>query len=154
MSSRLTFRKAGRTDVPAIVRLLADDPLGSTRETVGDPVDPAYLAAFDAIDGDPNHRLMVADWEGRVVGCMQLTLIPHLTFRGGRRLQIEGVRVDQAFRGREVGAGMIEWAVAMARAEGCHLVQLTSNRERDDALRFYERQGFEPTHVGFKLNLS
>lgn len=148
-----TFRDARREDTPTIVRLLADDALGRTRETYGASVDPAYLSAFDVIERDPNNRLIVADLDGEVIGCMQLTTIPHLTFKGGTRLQIEGVRIDKAFRGRKIGAAMIAWAVDVARAEGCHLVQLTSNKSRDDTLRFYRNLGFEPTHIGFKRHL-
>ena len=149
----LAFREARPADVPEIIELLADDALGKGREAFGDAVDPAYLKAFEAIDRDPNNRLIVGDVDGDVVGCMQLTVIPHLTFKGGSRMQIEGVRVKGTFRGRGVGAAMIEWAVALARKEGCHLVQLTSNKTREDALRFYEGEGFEPSHVGYKLYL-
>lgn len=153
------FREARRDDVVAIVRLLADDALGRSREAFwdatgpGHQVDPAYQEAFDAIDRDPNNRLIVADVAGEVVGCMQLTAIPHLTFKGGIRMQIEGVRVKETFRGRRIGAAMITWAVDLAREQGCHLVQLTSNKSREDALRFYQGQGFEPSHVGYKLYL-
>ncbi|MGI9417345.1 MAG: GNAT family N-acetyltransferase [Geminicoccaceae bacterium] len=149
------FRDARHEEVPAIVALLADDALGRSREAFGAsaPVDPAYAAAFEAIERDPNNRLIVADLEGEVAGCMQLTTIPHLTFKGGTRLQIEGVRVKERFRSRKIGAAMIDWAIAVARAESCHLVQLTCNRERGDARRFYESRGFTPTHVGFKLYL-
>lgn len=150
----LVFREARREDVPRIVRLLADDTLGQTREAQGDDLDPAYAEAFDAIAKDRNNRLIVGDIDGVVVSCMQLTTIPHLTFKGGTRLQIEGVRVDKAFRDRKIGAAMIDWAIAFGRKEGCHLVQLTSNKDRDDALRFYQAQGFEPSHIGFKHYLS
>jgi len=153
-SPSLTFREMCRDDVQNVVRLLADDRLGQAREASGDTGDPAYLEAFDVIERDSNNRLIVADLDGEVIGCMQLTTIPHLTFKGGTRLQIEGVRVDKAFRGQKVGAAMIDWAVAFARAAGCHLVQLTSNRDRDDALRFYEGCGFRPSHIGFKHYLS
>ena len=98
--------------------------------------------------------MIVADVDGEVAGCMQITAIPHLTFKGGTRMQIEGVRVKDTFRGRRIGAAMIAWAVEVAREKGCHLVQLTSNKSREDALRFYEVQGFEPSHVGFKLYLA
>jgi len=121
------------------------------------PVKPRAIPAILPIlkpSIDSNNRLIVADLDGEVIGCMQLTTIPHLTFKGGTRLQIEGVRVDKAFRGQKVGAAMIDWAVAFARAAGCHLVQLTSNRDRDDALRFYEGCGFRPSHIGFKHYLS
>lgn len=153
LPTTLAFREARRLEMPAIVELLADDALGRSREAFGDTLDPAYKQAFDAIDRDPKNRLIVADVDGEVVGCMQLTVIPHLTFKGGIRMQIEGVRVKETFRGRRVGAAMIEWAVASARALGCHLVQLTSNKSREDALRFYEGQGFEPSYVGYKLYL-
>ena len=153
LPTTLAFREACPASVPEIIELLADDTLGKGREAFGDAVDPAYLKAFEAIDRDPNNRLIVADVDGEVVGCMQLTIIPHLTFKGGIRMQIEGVRVKGAFRSRGVGAAMIEWAVALARKEGCHLVQLTSNKTREDALRFYKGQGFEPSHVGYKLYL-
>lgn len=148
------FRDARRDEVPAIVSLLADDSLGRTREAWSEAVDPVYLQAFDAIDRDPANRLIVADLDGEVVGCMQLTRIPHLTFTGGTRLQIEGVRVKDGFRGRKVGAAMIDWAVAFGREKSCHLVQLTSNRTRTEAMRFYEDRGFEPTHVGYKRYLT
>ena len=150
------FRDARPGEVPAIVALLANDALGQTREAyaTADSIDPAYLSAFDAIEQDPNNRLIVAVLEDEVAGCMQLTMIPHLTFKGGTRLQIEGVRVKEAFRSRKVGAAMIDWAITAARAEGCHLIQLTCNRERADARRFYEGRGFEPTHVGYKRYLT
>ena len=154
LSDALTFREARRDDVPVIVRLLADDVLGQNREVRSDGFDPAYLSAFDAIERDPNNRVIVAVFGGEVIGCMQLTTIPHLTFKGGKRLQIEGVRVDKANRGQQVGAAMIDWAITFARAAGCHLIQLTSNSDREDALRFYEGQGFDPSHIGFKLYLS
>ena len=153
LPATLAFREARPADVPEIIGLLADDALGKGREAFGDAVDPAYLKALEAIDLDPNNRLIVVDVDGEVVGCMQLTAIPHLTFKGGVRMQIEGVRVKGAFRGRGVGAAMIDWAVASAREEGCHLVQLTSNKAREDALRFYEDRGFKPSHVGYKLYL-
>lgn len=148
------MREARRDEVPAIVALLVDDSLGRAREAAGGAADPVYFDAFDAIDRDPNNRLIVADLDGEVVGCMQLTAIPHLTFKGGTRLQIEGVRVKSGVRGRKIGAAMMDWAVASAEELGCHLVQLTSNKTRADALRFYEEHGFEPSHVGYKRYLT
>ena len=147
------FREARRDDVPAIARLLADDALGRMREAAGDGLAPAYLSAFDAIAADPNNRLIVVDHGGEVTGCMQLTIIPQMTFTGGKRLQIEGVRIDAAYRGQGIGGAMMDWAIAFAREQGCHLVQLTSNKSRSDALRFYEDCGFEPSHVGYKQYL-
>lgn len=152
-SEEVRFRDAMRTDVAAIIRLLADDALGKTRESYGDSQDTAYLDAFDAIDRAPGNRLIVADLNGEVVGCMQLTVIPHMTFRGGTRLQIEGVRIDPAFRARNIGKAMFEWAIALGRERGCHLVQLTTNKSRCDAQRFYEKLGFEPSHIGYKRYL-
>ena len=147
------FRDARRDEVPIIARLLADDALGRMREAGdgGEALAPTYLSAFDAIAADPNNRLIVVDHGGDVIGCMQLTIIPQMTFTGGKRLQIEGVRIGGAHRGGGIGAAMIDWAIAFAREEGCHLVQLTSNKSRSDALRFYEECGFEPSHVGYKL---
>ncbi len=149
----LVLRRADPADVPAIVRLLAGDALGQDREQDGDPSAADYLEAFAAIDADPNHDLVVAVQDGRVVGCMQLTRIRYLTFRGGTRLQVEGVRVDRELRSRGIGEAMMRHAIERARESGCHLVQLTTNAQRTDAQRFYRRLGFEPTHVGFKLHL-
>lgn len=149
------FRDAVRGDLPEIVRMLEDDALGATRESGVD--DPEYGRAFDAIEADDRNRLVVAvlnqgDVE-RTVGCMQLTTIPQMTFRGGQRMQIEGVRVYRDVRGHGIGEAMMKYAIEAARAAGCHLVQLTSNQQRADAQRFYERLGFQSTHVGFKLYL-
>lgn len=148
------FREARREDVPSIVRLLADDELGQTRE--GDEIidHGAYQSAFEKIDRDQQNQLIVADFDGRVVGCMQITLIPHMTFRGGTRLQIEGVRIDQAFRSQNIGGDMMRWAIDFGRAHGCHLIQLTTNKKRKEAQRFYENAGFEPSHIGYKYELA
>jgi GNAT superfamily N-acetyltransferase len=140
--------------VPAIVRLLADDPLGSTRETAnGDQIPDAYWRAFQAIDADPHQLLMVAEADGQIVGTLQLTVIPSLTYTGGERAQIEGVRVAARHRGRGLGREMVLWAIERARARGCRLVQLTTDKRRPEAVRFYESLGFRPTHVGMKLSL-
>ena len=147
------FRPARRADVPAIVALLADDPIGAGRETVAEEVDAAYWRAFDAIDADPRNTLIVAEVLGTVVGTMQLTFVPSLTRRGGERAEIEGVRVAAAQRGAGLGRRMIAWAVDEARARGCALVQLTTDKRRVDAHRFYESLGFAATHEGMKLIL-
>jgi GNAT superfamily N-acetyltransferase len=149
----LAFRRAGAADVRDIVRLLGEDSLGQAREQLGDASVGDYLEAFAAIDADPNQELVVAVEDGRVVGCLQLTTIRYLTFRGGTRLQVEGVRVDRDRRSRGIGEAMMRYAVERAKERGCHLVQLTTNAQRTDAHRFYRRLGFEPTHVGFKLHL-
>jgi ribosomal protein S18 acetylase RimI-like enzyme len=149
------FRAARRADVPAVVALLASDMLGAPREVVSESVDEAYWRAFDAIDADPRNTLVVAQApDASVVGCLRLTFIPSLTHRGGERAQIEGVRVAPAWRGRGLGGRMISWAVAEASDRGCRLVQLTTDKRRTDAYRFYEALGFEATHEGMKLRLT
>ena len=144
------IRTAVRTDVPAIVAMLADDPLGARREQPGDP---AYLVAFDAIAADPNQLLVVADVDGVAVGTLQLTFIAGLSRRGATRAQIEAVRVQADLRGSGLGNRLITWAVDTARDRGCAVVQLTTDASRTDAHRFYQRLGFQPSHIGMKLTL-
>ncbi|WP_336214695.1 GNAT family N-acetyltransferase [Nonomuraea sp. LPB2021202275-12-8] len=148
----LLFRPARRQDVPEIVAMLADDPLGARRE--GDPGDERYLAAFDRIDADPYDELIVAERDGKVVGTMQLTYLAGLSRLGAERCQIEAVRVSAATRGQGLGRRMIQWAVDRARARGCAMVQLTSDKSRNDAHRFYDSLGFTASHEGYKLSLS
>ena len=147
----MRIRTATREDVPAIVALLADDPLGAKREKPDDLA--PYLAAFEVIDADPHQLLVVADREGDVVGTAQLTLLAGLSRRGATRAQIEAVRVAASERGSGLGTTLIKWAIDEARDRGCALVQLTSDKSRVDAHRFYLRLGFEATHEGFKLPL-
>ncbi|GAA0359353.1 GNAT family N-acetyltransferase [Actinoallomurus spadix] len=149
MPTDVIFRSATRDDVPAIVALLADDAIGAGRE--GD-VD-AYWAAFADIEADPRNHLIVADIDGEVAGTLQLTFIPGLSRMGTERAQIEAVRVGGAHRGQGLGHRMIEWAIGEARRRGCGLVQLTSDKRRTDAIRFYESLGFAATHEGMKLPL-
>jgi len=144
------FRPARIADLPAIVALLADDMLGAAREAPGDP---GYAAAFAAIEADANEVLAVAEIGGQVAGCLQLGFIPGLSRRGAWRGQIEGVRVAAALRGRGVGRAMILWAVDQCRARGCATVQLTTDKRRHDAHRFYESLGFIRSHEGMKLSL-
>lgn len=145
------MRAATAADVPAIVAMLADDPLGAQRET---PEDLApYLTAWERLAADPNQHLVVAVREGRVIGTLQLTIIPGLSRRGSIRSIIEAVRVHADERGSGLGTQLIEWAIEESRRQGCQLVQLTSDRTRTDAHRFYERLGFTASHVGFKLQL-
>ncbi|MFI9343168.1 GNAT family N-acetyltransferase [Streptomyces sp. NPDC052773] len=147
----LEIRAAVADDVPAIVAMLADDPLGAQRES---PEDLApYLTALQRLADDPNQHLVVAVREGRVVGTLQLTIIPGLSRRGATRSIIEGVRIHADERGSGLGTQLIEWAIDTSRSEGCQLVQLTSDKSRVDAHRFYERLGFEASHLGFKLQL-
>jgi GNAT superfamily N-acetyltransferase len=153
MKLDVSFRPATRDDVNEIVRMLADDPLGAKREAYGSPLPDRYFEAFESIDRDPNNELVVAVRAARVVGVLQLTFIPYLTYRGGWRALIEGVRVDASVRSAGVGRKLFEWAIERARARGCHMVQLTSDKERPDAIRFYESLGFVATHEGMKLHL-
>ncbi|TDD73621.1 GNAT family N-acetyltransferase [Actinomadura darangshiensis] len=149
----MTFREATADDLPQIVRLLADDPLGATRETLAEEIPEAYVAAFAAIDKDPNNTLVVADAGGAVAGTLQLTFIPGLTYTGGERAQIEGVRIAAEQRGAGLGQAMITWAIDRARERGCRVVQLTTDRQRPDAIRFYQKIGFRPSHMGMKYHL-
>ncbi|MEV7556347.1 GNAT family N-acetyltransferase [Streptomyces sp. NPDC089795] len=147
----LTIRPATEADVPAIVAMLADDPLGATRESPDDLT--PYLAALKRLTDDPNQHLVVAVRADRVVGTLQLTIVPGLSRKGATRSIIEGVRVHADERGSGLGTRFVEWAVEKSRAENCALVQLTSDATRTDAHRFYERLGFTASHVGFKLQL-
>lgn len=149
----IVVRHARREDVPAIVRMLADDVLGSKRELVEDPVAPAYLRAFDEMAAQSGNELLVAVQDNEVIGCLQLTIATGLSRRGMRRAILEGVRVSSKHRGAKVGEQLVLDAVSRARAAGCGLVQLTSDASRADARRFYERLGFVATHVGMKLSL-
>lgn len=150
----LTFRRAERADLPALVAMLADDVLGAGREVPSDALDDArYEAAFEAIDADPRQLLLVVEQHARVVGTLQLSFLPYLTFRGGERAQIEAVRVDAVRRGDGIGRAMLLWAIDHARRRGCHMVQLTTDKRRPDAKRFYESLGFAATHEGMKLHL-
>jgi len=147
----LEIRPATADDVTAIVAMLADDPLGAQRESPDDLA--PYLAALERLASDPNQHLVVAVREGRVVGTLQLTIIPGLSRRGATRSIIEGVRIHADERGGGLGTHLIEWAVDESRRQDCQLVQLTSDNTRTDAHRFYERLGFTASHVGFKLQL-
>ncbi|WP_128983722.1 GNAT family N-acetyltransferase [Streptomyces roseicoloratus] len=147
----LEIRPARREDLSAIVAMLADDPLGAQRESPDD-LGP-YTTAFDRLDGDPHQHVVVAVRADKVVGTLQLTVIPGLSRRATIRSIIEGVRIHADERGSGLGSRLIEWAVEKSREEGCRLVQLTSDVTRTDAHRFYERLGFQASHVGFKLSL-
>ncbi|MET7307423.1 N-acetyltransferase family protein [Streptomyces sp. NPDC005134] len=149
--SDLEIRPAALTDIPAVVALLADDPLGAQRESPDDLA--PYRAAFQRLADDPNQHLVVGVRDGAVVGTLQLTVIPGLSRRGSTRSIIEGVRVHADERGSGLGTRLIQWAVDESRRQDCQLVQLTSDATRTDAHRFYERLGFIASHVGFKLAL-
>ncbi len=150
----LQIRRASLEDLPSIIRLLADDDLGRSREDARTPLDPRYLAAFAAIERDPNQRLVIADRDGLVVGCLQLTFIPGLSRLGMWRGQIESVRVASSERGSGIGRTMFQWAITECRTRGCGLVQLTTDKTRSGARAFYEALGFEASHEGMKLALA
>ena len=152
--SALQIRDAAEADVATIVALLADDDKGRLREGANDQLDPRYLAAFAAIDADPNQRLLVAVYDGAIVGTFQLTFLAGLSRRGAWRGQIEAVRIARDLRGQGLGREMIDWAVARCRERGCGVVQLATDKSRHRAHAFYERIGFEPSHLGMKLHLS
>lgn len=148
----LVFRKARETDLPEIVSMLADDALGRNREaSLKDP--SPYQSALREIDADPNQFLCVVESDGHIVGTLQLTFIPGLSRGGAKRGQIEAVRVARGHRNKGIGREMFDWAIAQCRAHDCTLVQLTTDKTRSDAHRFYESLGFEASHVGFKLKL-
>jgi GNAT superfamily N-acetyltransferase len=153
MTPALEIGLAAKDDLPEIVRLLSDDPLGAKRETYAVPLPASYHAAFDAIERDDNNDLVVARDEGRIVGVLQITFIPNITYRGGWRALIEGVRVAADARSGGVGRRLVSWAIERARARGCHMVQLTSDKTRPDAIRFYRELGFTASHEGLKLHL-
>lgn len=147
------IRQARREDVSAIVDLLANDPLGKTREIVQEPVAEEYLRAFEAISMDANQFLAVMEQEHEVIGTLQLTFIPGLSRRGSWRAEIEAVRIQERFRGRGLGEAFIRWGIGKAKERNCRLVQLTSDKSRLDAHRFYQKLGFVASHEGMKLAL-
>lgn len=149
----VNFRRAETQDLAAIVALLADDTLGAARENPGPPLDARYISAFDAIDRDPNQLLAVVEREGDLLGCLQLTFIPGLSRTGMWRGQIESVRIASSYRGEGLGGVMFRWAIEQCKERGCGLVQLTTDKVRPDAQRFYEGLGFEDSHEGMKLSL-
>jgi ribosomal protein S18 acetylase RimI-like enzyme len=151
--SEAQVRRAERADVPAIVGLLADDVLGAAREVVSDPLAQVYWDAYDTMTSQPGNEYLVAELDGAIVGCLQLTIIAGISRGGMTRAQIEGVRVSAAHRGRRIGEQLMQAAMDRARERGCRLVQLTSDKSRVDAQRFYQRLGFVSSHVGMKLML-
>jgi len=148
----ITIRRARRDDVAAIVAMLADDHLGRARERLEDPLPAPYFRAFDKLDDDPDIQLVVAEDDGgSVVGCLQLCVLPGLSSQGASRGLIEDVRVASHLRSRGIGEQLVQWAVSEARAGGCKLVELLTHHTRVDAQRFYERLGFQKSHVGMTI---
>jgi GNAT superfamily N-acetyltransferase len=152
-AGEIVCRLAKREDLPAIVRMLADDELGSQRERYEDPLPESYYTAFEAIHRDANHELIVAERKGEVIGTLHLMFLPSISFQGGWRAQIEAVRVDNSQRGQGLGSEMIKWTIERARMRGAHVVQLTTHMSREAAHRFYKRLGFKGTHRVMKLSL-
>ena len=150
----LTFRPAQVDDLPLLVQMLADDPLGKQREDFRIPLPQSYSTAFQQIDQDPNQELMVfLDAEANIAGMFQLSFLPYLTYRGGTRAQMEGVRIRKDLRGQGLGTQVFNWAIQRAKERGAHVLQLTTDKKRPDALRFYEKLGFVASHEGMKLHL-
>jgi len=149
----INFRIAVEQDLDRIVEMLSDDDLGKTRERYEQPLPESYIKAFQAITSDPNNELVVAYQGNEVIGVQQITFVPYITYQGGWRATIEGVRTAPSVRGKGIGTELIKWAIHRAKERGCHLIQLTTDKQRGDALRFYERLGFKPTHEGLKMKL-
>ncbi len=150
-TSPITIRRARRDDVGAIVRMLADDALGASRERLEEPLPPSYFQAFERVARDPNLKLVVAEEGGAVVACLQLCILPGISSQGASRGLIEDVRVASDRRNRGIGVQLVQWALAEARARGCKLVELLTHHTRVDAQRFYERLGFARSHVGMTI---
>ena len=151
-TSTITIRRARREDVVAIVAMLADDPLGSARERIEDPLPRPYFSAFEAVDRDLNIQLVVAEnADGAVIGCLQLCILPGLSSQGASRALIEDVRVASHCRSQGIGEQMVKWAITEAREKNCKLVELLTHNSRVDAQRFYVKLGFQQNHKGMTL---
>ncbi|AFU13348.1 MULTISPECIES: GNAT family N-acetyltransferase [Bacillus cereus group] len=153
MAEIITFRIATADDLDEIVKMLADDVLGNKRERYETPLPDSYIRAFHAIDCDPNNELIVACDGTEIVGLQQITFTPYIARQGGWRATIEGVRTASSKRGKGIGTKLIKWAIQRATLRGCHLVQLTTDKERQEALQFYKKLGFKDSHEGLKLFL-
>jgi len=149
----LHYREAQHNDLTHLIDLLSDDVLGAQREDNSKPIHAAYTEAFAEIQKDPNNALIVVELNGDIVGMLQLTFIPYLNRLGSKRCLIEGVRIKKDRRGKGLGEQVFTWAINRAREKGCALVQLTSDKQRVDAVRFYEKLGFEASHEGLKKYL-
>jgi GNAT superfamily N-acetyltransferase len=149
----LIFRSSRESDLSSLVAMLADDALGADREDSSTPVNQNYVSAYHSIESDPNNELVVVESNDEIVGMLQLTFIPYLSHQGSWRCLVESVRIQSRFRGIGLGTKFFEWAINRARQRNCKLVQLTSDKKRPDAIRFYENLGFVASHEGFKLKL-
>ncbi len=153
MNQNLSYRKAKKEDLEVIVKMLAEDELGLSRESVVMPLDKAYLNAFEAIDIDDNQYLMVVEQNNQIVGSCHISIMPSLTFTGTTRMQLEGVRVSAACRGQKIGEWMLQSAMKYGASRGAGIIQLTTDKKRVDAKRFYESLGLTATHEGMKVYL-
>jgi len=149
----ISFLKANENDLPQIVALIADDPLGLLREDYRNPIPNTYKNAFKIIQDDPHAHLIVAKHHNVIVGVAQINFLTYLTYQGGTRAQIEGVRIHKDYRSQGIGKRLFQYLIALAQEQGCHLVQLTTDKSRPDALKFYENLGFEQSHIVLKLHL-
>lgn len=149
----MIIRKATENDLPFIVKMLANDLLGMKRECYRDPLPESYKNAFYEINSDKNNFLAVVEENNVIIGTLQLTFFTCLTYQGGKRALIEGVRIDEAYRGKGLGKELFEWAIEKSREENCHMVQLTTDKNRSEALEFYMKLGFIASHEGLKLKL-
>lgn len=147
------FRRATKEDLDSIVQMLSDDDLGKNREKFEHPLPESYYAAFRSIDSDPNIELTLAYYEDKIIGVLQIIFTPYITYQGGWRATIEGVRTVSSVRGKGIGRILIQWAIAQAKERNCHIVQLTTDKNRREAIRFYEQLGFKSSHEGFKMHL-
>jgi len=151
----MKFRKATKEDIPQIVKMIADDELGELREDYKDPLPSTYYKAFDNIDNDHNQELIVIqDSDSSIIGTLQLSFIQYLTYKGGIRAQIEAVRIRKDKRGERLGETLFKWAIQRAKDRDAHLIQLTTDKKRPEALKFYEMLGFKASHEGMKLHFS
>lgn len=151
----MKFKKATINDLELIVQMIADDELGKTRENFQIPLPAGYLTAFENIDADPNQELIVVEDENaEIIGTLQLSFIQYLTYRGGIRAQIEAVRIRKDKRGLGIGKSMFEWAINRAKERNAHLLQLTTDKKRPLAIKFYEDLGFTATHEGMKMQVN
>lgn len=152
IKKEFVIRKAEKNDVIQIVRLLENDPLGKKREILKDPLPQRYYNAFSEIDSDERNFLAVVEHKNKIIGTLQLTIITYLTYGGGKRAQIEGVRIDESCRSQGIGKMMMEWAINFAKESQCHLVQLTMDKSRKETIEFYKKLGFIDSHEGMKLH--
>ncbi|KAB7530775.1 GNAT family N-acetyltransferase [Flagellimonas olearia] len=151
----MKFRKATQNDVAKIVEMIADDELGKTRENYQVPLPTEYLVAFENIDADPNQELIVVEnEEAEIIGTLQMSFIQYLTYKGGIRAQIEAVRIRKDKRGLGIGKTMFEWAIQRAKERNAHLLQLTTDKKRPNAIQFYEDLGFSASHEGMKIHFN